>query len=66
MTPKVNTRIYFWATGTGKIFKIKQFYSPDSLCGLYAALTDYLGFETLDGEFKVMGLAAHGDSEKYG
>lgn len=49
----------------GKIFKIKQFYSPDSLCGLYAALTDYLGFETLDGEFKVMGLAAHGDSEKY-
>ena len=48
-----------------KIFKIKQFYSPDSLCGLYAALTDYLGFETLDGEFKVMGLAAHGDSEKY-
>ena len=49
----------------GKIVKIKQFYSPDSLCGLYSALTDYLGFETLDGEFKVMGLAAYGDAEKY-
>ena len=49
----------------GKIVKIKQFYSPDSLCGLYSALTDYLGFETLDGELKVMGLAAYGDAEKY-
>ncbi len=49
----------------GKIVKIKQFYSPDSLCGLYSALTDYLGFETLDGELKVMGLAAYGDAQKY-
>lgn len=49
----------------GKIVRIKEFYNPDSLCGMYAALTDYLGFEILDGEFKVMGLAAFGDPEKY-
>jgi len=49
----------------GKIVKIKEFYNPDSLCGMYAAMTDYLGFEILDGEFKVMGIAPFGDSEKY-
>ncbi|MDD9889827.1 MAG: carbamoyltransferase [Gammaproteobacteria bacterium] len=49
----------------GKIEKVKEFYNPDSLCGMYAALTDYLGFEILDGEFKVMGIAPFGDSDKY-
>ena len=49
----------------GKIKKIKEFYNPDSLCGMYAALTDYLGFEILDGEFKVMGIAPFGDPSKY-
>ena len=48
----------------GKIKKIKEFYNPDSLCGMYAALTDYLGFEILDGEFKVMGIAPFGDPSK--
>ena len=32
---------------------------------MYAALTDYLGFETLDGEFKVMGVSPFGDPQKY-
>lgn len=49
----------------GKIVKIKEFYNPDSLCGMYAALTDYLGFEILDGEFKVMGIAPYGNAMKY-
>ncbi len=49
----------------GKIVRIKEFYNPDSLCGMYAALTDYLGFEILDGEFKVMGIAPFGDPDKY-
>jgi carbamoyltransferase len=49
----------------GNIVKIKEFYNPDSLCGMYAALTDYLGFEILDGEFKVMGVAPFGDPKKY-
>ncbi|MDG2140627.1 MAG: carbamoyltransferase C-terminal domain-containing protein [Gammaproteobacteria bacterium] len=49
----------------GRIVKIKEFFNPDSLCGMYAALTDYLGFETLDGEFKVMGVSPFGDPQKY-
>jgi carbamoyltransferase len=49
----------------GKIVKVKEFYNPDSLCGMYAALTDYLGFEILKGEFKVMGIAPFGDASKY-
>lgn len=49
----------------GRIVKIKEFYNPDSLCGMYAALTDYLGFEILKGEVKVMGIAPFGDPDKY-
>ncbi len=49
----------------GKIHKIKEFYDPDSLGGLYGALTQYLGFEMLDGEFKVMGMAPYGKSDRF-
>ncbi len=57
--------IYLGCGHRGRIKKIRRFYNPDSLCGMYAALTDYLGFDTLDGEFKVMGIAAYGDPDKY-
>ena len=49
----------------GNITRLKEFYNPDSLCGMYAAMTDYLGFEILDGEFKVMGISPFGDASKY-
>ncbi len=49
----------------GKIHKIKEFYDPDSLGGLYGAITEFLGFDMLDGEFKVMGMAPYGDATKY-
>ena len=49
----------------GKIERVKEFYNPDSLCVMYAALTDYLGFEILEGEIKVMGIAPFGDASKY-
>lgn len=49
----------------GKIHKIKEFYDPDSLGGLYGAITEYLGFEMLDGEYKVMGMAPYGDPGRY-
>ena len=45
----------------GKIHKIKEFYDPESLGGLYGAITEFLGFDMLDGEFKVMGMAPYGD-----
>lgn len=56
---------FFGYGENGKIHKIKEFYDPDSLGGLYGAITEYLGFEMLDGEFKVMGMAPYGDANKY-
>ena len=56
---------FFGYGENGRIHKIREFYDPDSLGGLYGALTEYLGFEMLDGEFKVMGMAPYGDPGKY-
>ncbi|MBE9516186.1 MAG: carbamoyltransferase [Proteobacteria bacterium] len=49
----------------GRIHKLKEFYDPDSLGGMYGALTEFLGFEMLDGEFKVMGMAPYGDPKRF-
>jgi len=49
----------------GKIHKIKEFYDPDSLGGLYGAITEYLGFDMLDGEYKVMGMAPYGNPYRF-
>jgi len=57
--------MFFGYGEQGQIHKIKEFYNPDSLCGMYAALTDYLGFEIIDGELKVMGIAPFGEPQKY-
>jgi carbamoyltransferase len=43
-----------------KLAEIKRFHYPVSLGLFYSAITDYLGFEVNDGEFKVMGLASFG------
>lgn len=56
---------FFGYGENGKIHKIKEFYDPDSLGGLYGAMTEYLGFEMLDGEFKVMGMAPYGNPDKH-
>jgi len=48
----------------GKIHCLKEFYSPDSLGTYYGSVTQFLGFEMLDGEFKVMGMAPYGDPSK--
>ncbi|MCC5796455.1 MAG: carbamoyltransferase [Methylophaga sp.] len=56
---------FFGYGENGKIHKIKEFYDPDSLGGMYGALTEYLGFEMLDGEFKVMGMAPYGDAKRF-
>jgi carbamoyltransferase len=49
----------------GRIKPLKEFYAPDSLGGMYGAVTEFLGFEMLDGEFKVMGMAPYGDPSKF-
>ena len=56
---------FFGYGENGVIHKIREFYDPDSLGGLYGAITEYLGFEMLDGEYKVMGMAPYGDARKY-
>ncbi len=49
----------------GQMHCIRQFYDPDSLAGVYGAMTQYLGFEMLDGEYKVMGMAPYGDAARF-
>lgn len=56
---------FFGYGENGKIHKIKEFYDPDSLGQMYASFTEYLGFEMLDGEYKVMGMAPYGDPDQY-
>ncbi len=56
---------FFGYGENGRIHKIKEFYDPDSLGGMYGALTEYLGFEMLDGEFKVMGMAPYGNPKRF-
>jgi carbamoyltransferase len=56
---------FFGYGENGRIHKIKEFYDPDSLGGMYGALTEYLGFDMFDGEFKVMGMAPYGDPDKH-
>ena len=56
-----------WATvaygrGRGTDLEILEDVAfPHSLGLLYSTLTSYLGFEVLNGEYKVMGLAAYGE-----
>lgn len=55
-----------WATtsvaiGRGRGLQVvREIHFPHSLGLLYAAVTQYLGFKVLSGEYKVMGLAPYG------
>jgi carbamoyltransferase len=49
-------------TGRGTALTItRQHLLPHSLGHFYAAVTGYLGFKMLDGEYKLMGLSPYGD-----
>ena len=56
---------FFGVGEQGRIAEIKQLFDPDSLAAVYGAITEYLGFEMLDGEYKVMGMAPYGDPAKF-
>lgn len=58
------TTCLFGLARQGKIEKIHEIQKPDSLGLFYAAMTEYLGFEHNDGEYKVMGMASYGDASK--
>ncbi|MFJ7416663.1 carbamoyltransferase [Streptomyces sp. NPDC098077] len=49
-----------WEKRGTRLDPLRQIRMPHSLGWFYAAFTEYLGFEAYDGEYKVMGLAAHG------
>ncbi|MCI0652329.1 MAG: carbamoyltransferase [Planctomycetes bacterium] len=44
---------------------LREFINPDSLGLFYSTLTDFLGFQVLDGEYKVMGMSGYGDAAKH-
>ncbi|MBU4376006.1 MAG: carbamoyltransferase, partial [Candidatus Omnitrophica bacterium] len=58
------TSTLFAKSENGSVKKIREIILPDSLGFFYATITEYLGFETNDGEYKVMGMAPYGDPSK--
>ena len=58
------TTFFGWGEN-GEIHRLAELYDPDSLSGVYGAMTQYLGFEMLDGEYKVMGMAPYGDADRF-
>lgn len=56
---------FFGVGEGGRIGRIFELFDPDSLAGVYGAVTEYLGFEMLDGEYKTMGMAAYGDASRF-
>lgn len=55
----VHTTVLWFKDGT-QLVPLREITMPHSLGWFYAAFTEYLGFDAYDGEYKVMGLAAHG------
>ena len=52
-----------WACKDRSISPLYIQEMPHSLGWFYAAVTEYLGFEAYDGEYKVMGLAPYGEPD---
>ena len=54
------------AVGSGSAMReLSRVFLPTSLGTIYLILTVYLGFHSLGDEYKVMGLAAYGEPERY-
>ncbi|MDX3228651.1 carbamoyltransferase [Streptomyces sp. ME19-01-6] len=49
-----------WVKDDHRLSLLREIRMPHSLGWFYSAFTEYLGFAAYDGEYKVMGLAAHG------
>jgi carbamoyltransferase len=49
-----------WKHEGSDLTPLREILMPHSLGWFYSAITEYLGFEAYDGEYKVMGLAAYG------
>ena len=53
----------WWHGSGGKLNLLHEINIPHSLGWFYSAMTEYLGFQAYDGEYKVMGLAAYGNPD---
>jgi len=54
-----------FAVGDGKDIKVlKNYFMPDSFGCFYTSMTEYLGFRSNDGEYKLMGMAPYGDASE--
>ncbi len=53
-----------WRCEDGKLEPLREILMPHSLGWLYSAITEFLGFQSKDGEYKVMGLAAYGEPDQ--
>ncbi|MDP3994151.1 MAG: carbamoyltransferase C-terminal domain-containing protein [Candidatus Doudnabacteria bacterium] len=52
-----------WRCEGDKIEPLREITMPYSLGWLYGAITEYLGFKSKDGEYKVMGFGAYGEAD---
>jgi Predicted carbamoyl transferase, NodU family len=50
-----------WVGEGGELNRVRTYKAPNSIGWFYGATTEFLGFRSLNGEGKVMGLAAHGE-----
>jgi carbamoyltransferase len=50
-----------WQHDGTTLLPIREIKIPHSMGWVYAAFTEYLGFDAYDGEYKVMGMAAYGE-----
>src|SRR5207253_8093513 len=57
---ELTTTLYAEGEGSS-IRKLGEVLKPDSLGLFYSTMTQYLGWEANDGEYKLMGMAPYGD-----
>ncbi len=62
---EVTSTLFAEGVADGRILKLREVLKPDSLGLFYATMTEYLGFDAMDGEYKVMGMAPYGDPSRY-
>ena len=61
---EVTSSLFLEGLADGRLVKLKEILKPDSLGLFYATMTEYLGFDAMDGEYKVMGMAPYGDASR--
>lgn len=62
---ELTSTLFLEGLADGRMVKVKEILKPDSLGLFYSTITEFLGFEAVDGEYKVMGMAAYGDPSRY-